>query len=382
MNSNFIIILLLIILIIILVGIIIYFIFNKHKTKPTNMIPVPEITNDISLKDLMVQLRMISESSNIMFSKVNQFDKDVSNKMIELHENLKNIKESTTTLNEADKQAATTMSKLYENLMSIKETTSTFPEASKDIKAISQLYMDSKNRGNIGEIQLETILTNAFGSNKEIINFQQKVEGGVVDAVIKIGKDPNSWIYIDSKFNIVNWKKDSDDFKKDIRAAIDDLTKYKHEVFMFIPSEAIYSEICSYENNEIINYGMKRKIILTSPTILFYLLSLRSKIYENQQMAEKSEEIVKTLQRIFDNDNPKNLGSWIKWYNQWTEFINGWNKLTGQLKKINNAAINLHDDINDLKQDIPKSEGYKDVSDELKTINQSLDDISEDKDNK
>lgn len=176
--------------------------------------------------------------------------------------------------------------------------------------------VNKKSRVNWGEYQLNTLLGIYCGNNQEVFETQYLLKSGVIgDAALHLpGSD--KIIIIDSKFPMKNYLKliDSSDndnelyknislFKSDIKKHIDDISKkyITNETtdfsVMFIPSEAIYTYICS-EQSELINYGHSKHVLITSPTTLIgviFTLVNATKNFNRNKHVKDIEKIIITM---------------------------------------------------------------------------------------
>jgi DNA recombination protein RmuC len=165
-------------------------------------------------------------------------------------------------------------SEMSEAIKGITTDVSNVPSAVNEIRKVAGLFENTKQRGNIGEKQLEMIISSVLTQN--MYEMQYTDESGLrPDCVIKT---LNEMYFIDSKFPMDNYLKFINAaetekskyckiFESDVKKMIDDLTKYKGITFMFIPSDRIMSDVQEYLPDVYV-YGLKNKIILTCPSTL------------------------------------------------------------------------------------------------------------------
>jgi DNA recombination protein RmuC len=112
------------------------------------------------------------------------------NESVKLSEKIDGMSKMSQEMNNFQGQIQGQLEKLH-------QTTTTLPETAQNIRDIYKLYDNSKNRGTLGEIHLETILNNVFGKNKNLIKPQYHLENGnIIDFCIEAEKP----IFIDAKF--------------------------------------------------------------------------------------------------------------------------------------------------------------------------------------
>lgn len=207
----------------------------------------------------------------------------------------------------------TTFNSINEKLIKIDENQKSLDDLKNNITSLRAVLSDKKARGTFGEVELYSILESAFGIDENRYSRQYILPNGTrVDAVV-FGSDSLGLICIDSKFPLENYRKmyeevsqaDKDkarsQFKSDVLKHINDISsKYiiagatAPMAYMFVPSEAIFSEI--YGNfPEVIDKAYNQQVYIVSPTTLMaYLTAIRS-IYLGQKKNEKAKEIENLL---------------------------------------------------------------------------------------
>ena len=211
-------------------------------------------------------------------------------------------------------ESFTEMSK---QLVSIHETQANLKSLSEDITQLQSILGDKKSRGTFGEVELYNILKSAYGLNDKAYATQYRLSNGsIADAVI-FASNPLEMVAIDSKFPLENYirmydetlSKDlqnqaSKQFSRDIKKHIDDIkNKYiiKGETadmaYLFVPSEAIFSEIYG-KFEELIHYGYEAKVFLVSQTTLMAYITALKAIYLSVEQHEKVDLIQKEYIRL------------------------------------------------------------------------------------
>jgi len=183
-------------------------------------------------------------------------------------------------------------------------------EFGKDMKDLSNVLKSPKLRGGLGEQFLYDILSDSLPKEFYATQYRFK-NGSMCDAVIF---SSNGIIPIDSKFSLENYKAmvDSDNdkdreyfrksFSKDIEKRIDEISlKYilpdegtTDQAVMYIPSESIYYELIT-NNQKVIDYANKRKVVLSSPNTITFLLKTILIAYKQTQLNKSVTEIMKSL---------------------------------------------------------------------------------------
>ncbi len=210
---------------------------------------------------------------------------------------------------------------MVEKLAIIDTTQKNIENLSGHVIDLKTYLSDKKQRGMYGEVQLYQILENVFGENNQALFTKQHTlsNGTKVDALV-YGSDQALNIPIDSKFSLENYIRMNDEtlseasrkeasklFEQNIKKHINDIaSKYiiKHETtnyaLMFIPSEAVFSEIqANYV--DLILYAQQKNVWLTSPTTLVYMLTMILLIYQDVEKEKHAEKMLLEIDRLFDD---------------------------------------------------------------------------------
>ncbi len=206
-----------------------------------------------------------------------------------------------------------TFNSINERLIKIDENQKSLDDLKNNITSLQAVLSDKKARGTFGEVELYSILESAFGIDENRYSRQYVLPNGTRADAVVFGSDSLGLICIDSKFPLENYRKmyeedsqaDKDkarnQFKADVLKHINDISsKYiiagvtAPMAYMFVPSEAIFSEI--YGNfPELIDKAYNQQVYIVSPTTLMaYLTAIRS-IYLGQKKNEKAKEIENLL---------------------------------------------------------------------------------------
>jgi DNA recombination protein RmuC len=181
------------------------------------------------------------------------------------------------------------------------------------LQNFQDLLKSPKMRGGLGEQGLKDMLAQTFPN--ELYNMQYKFRNGqTVDAAIKIEA---GIVPVDAKFPLENFNKilkakteverteARRKFRSDFRVHVNAISK-KYIVsdegtvdfaLMYIPSETVYYEIISNEN-DLHDYAVKAKVIPTSPNTFFYYLRSIMLGLQGKRISEMSKQILSTLKII------------------------------------------------------------------------------------
>ncbi len=259
-------------------------------------------------------------------------------------------------------QSADIIKDVTQKLTSLEKTNQQVGDIAGELKMLQNVLQNPKQRGNLGEIYLESVLENVLPPG--IFKMQYGFKNGeTVDAVIFVDKKV---IPIDSKFSLENYNRLVEaktpeertlyggEFKKDLKNRIDETSKYIRPregtmdfVFMFIPSEAIYYDLlinkvgmANTSARDLIEYAFRdKKVIIVSPTTLLAYLQTVLQGLRSLQIEEQAKDI---QVRVGE------LGRHIANYDQFMQ------KLGGSLGTTVNHYNNAHKELKKIDKDIIK----------------------------
>ena len=282
----------------------------------------------------------------INFSKDLRNDFEVLDQKIEYKLNVINDRVNKE-LNDNFEKSNKTFMNVLERLNKIDEAQKKIDGLNSEIVSLQNVLTDKKTRGTFGEVNLEYILNNAFGSPKSgVYDIQHKMTNGSIADCLLYAPSPLGTIAIDSKFPLENYQKMVDKnrtkeervlaergFESDVKKHINDIAeKYivpgetGDEAIMFLPAEALFAEINAY-HPELINYAYNKKVWITGPTTLISTLSIISMILKNMERDKYAKVIHEELDR---------LGV------EFSRYKERWDKLSRSVKSVNQSLDELH----------------------------------------
>ena len=273
------------------------------------------------------------------------FSKTLTSDFDKLNEN---VMHKLTLINDAvNERLDKNFEKSNKTFMSVLERLSKIDEAQKKIESLSSeivslqsVLTDKKTRGTFGEVNLEYILNNAFGSNASgIYKTQYKFSNGAIVDALLYAPAPLGTIGIDSKFPLENYQRMTDKsrtkeereqaekmFVNDVKKHINDISeKYiipgetSDEAIMFLPAEAIFAEINAY-HPELLNYAFTKKVWIAGPTTLISTLSIISMVLKNMERDKYAKVIHDELNKLSV---------------EFTRYKERWDKLSRSVKAVN-----------------------------------------------
>ncbi len=280
------------------------------------------------------------------------FTKDLQHDFEKLSENIeRKLTYINDTVNERlDKnfeKSNKTFTNVLERLTKIDEAQKKIDALNGEIVSLQSVLTDKKTRGTFGEVNLEYILNNAFGSKSSgIYETQHKFSNGAIVDALLYAPAPLGTIGIDSKYPLENYQKMTDKnrtkeqreyyeklFVSDVKKHINDIAeKYiipgetSDEAIMFLPAEAIFAEINAY-HPELLNYAYSKKVWIVGPTTLISTLSIISMVLKNMERDKYAQVIHEELNKLSI---------------EFTRYKDRWDKLSRSVKSVNQSIDELN----------------------------------------
>jgi len=230
------------------------------------------------------------------------------------------------------------------------------------MKTLEKILSHQKQRGILGEIQLENLLANVLPP--ELFQMEYHFNNGeAVDAIVKVGE---FIIPIDAKFSLDNYNRmiESEDkneieslekiFKDDIKKRIDETSKYIRTsekttdyAYMFIPADGLYQDLLNsrvgslkINSKDLVSYAYTKKVMIVSPMSLFPMLQITVKALHNMKVERSIDEIMKNIDKLSSHLNAykdvhDSLGKTIG------TVVNHFNKSSKEFNKIDKDIIKI-----------------------------------------
>jgi DNA recombination protein RmuC len=179
---------------------------------------------------------------------------------------------------------------VLKRLVEIDKAQEKIAELSGNVVSLQEILSDKRSRGAFGEVQLSGLIANMMPENS--YSMQHTFSNGVRADCVLFLPEPTGTVCIDSKFPLESYQRMTDlsageadraaaerQFRQDIRKHIKDIAeKYiipgetSDGAVMFIPAEAIFSEIHS-RYPELAAEAQRARVWLTSPTTMMAVLT-------------------------------------------------------------------------------------------------------------
>ncbi|MEC8853327.1 MAG: DNA recombination protein RmuC [Bacteroidota bacterium] len=288
----------------------------------------------------------------------------------EIEEKLKDINKGISTFQESSKEemqkqfvsSNKVIKEVTAELEKIKGTNEQVLGFANQMKTLEKILGNQKQRGILGEIQLQNLLANVLPP--ELFQMEYHFENGeAVDAIVKVG---DFIIPIDAKFSLDNYNKmiESSDkteiaelekkFKKDIALRIEETSKYIRPnekttdyAYMFIPADGLYQDLLNsrvgslqINSKDLVDHAYTKKVMIVSPMSLFPMLQITVKALHNLKVEKSIEDILKNIDKLSNHlnaykDSHDRLGKTI------STVVNHYNKSSNEFKKIDKDVTKI-----------------------------------------
>ena len=279
-------------------------------------------------------------------------------------ESAKNLADQIKDSKQDQKNMSDTLEKVTKELEKIKGTNEQVLTFANQMKTLEKILGNQKQRGILGEIQLENLLANVLPP--ELFQMQYSFNNNeAVDAIIKVGEFV---IPIDAKFSLDNYNKmiESDEtdverlndlerkFKNDIKNRIDETSKYIKPnegtvdyAYMFIPADGLYQDLLNNKvgslkinQRDLVSYAYQKKVMIVSPMSLFPMLQVTSKALNNMKVEESIQEIQMNIEKL-GNHLKAYLTYHEKLGNSLSTVVNHYNVSNKEFRKIDKDITKL-----------------------------------------
>jgi DNA recombination protein RmuC len=260
-------------------------------------------------------------------------------------------------LSEGFEKTTATFQAIIQRLSLIDEAQKKITELSTNVVSLQAILSDKSSRGAFGEVQLSALIRNFLPENQ--FSLQHTLSNGKrVDCLLFL-PEPTGNIAIDAKFPLENYqamhaltandpyrKAAEQRFRQDLKKHIDDIgDKYilpgetADGAVLFLPAEAVFSEIVSYFP-DVVEYAQKKRVWLVSPTTLMAILTTARAVIKDQATREQVHIIqqhLRALGKDFDRFQTRmdNLAKHIEQANRDVTDVNtSARKITSHFRKI------------------------------------------------
>lgn len=343
-----------IILIVLLLAVV--FLLTKKKENTSQPQELLVQLNSELRKEIQEIRKEVSENSEKGRKEIDDKLKDINKEINDFHKSSKiNMQKQFSDSNKV-------ITEVTKELEKIKGTNEQVLSFANQMKTLEKILGNQKQRGILGEIQLENLLANVLPP--ELFQMQYSFSSGeAVDAIVRVG---DYIIPVDAKFSLDNYNKmiESSDqaeitvlekkFKEDIKDRIDETAKYIRPsenttdyAYMFIPADGLYQDLLNsrvgslkINSKDLVSYAYTKKVMIVSPMSLFPMLQITVKALHNLKVEKSIEDIKKNVERLSNHLNAyktyhDKLGSTIG------TVVSHYNRTSNEFKKIDKDVLKI-----------------------------------------
>ena len=331
------------------------------------IIKLKSSTSSIEATDLM-------NFSNNLNTQIQDIRKEIDNNSREsrgeIETKLNNInkqlndyhKSSSISITQQFKESNKVIKDVTTELEKIKGTNEQVLSFANQMKTLEKILGNQKQRGVLGEIQLENLLANVLPP--ELFKMQHSfLNKETVDAIVRVG---DFIIHIDAKFSLDNYNKmiessNKDElvdlekkFKSDIKNRIDETSKYIRPnekttdyAYMFIPADGLYQDLLNsrvgslkINQRDLVSYAYEKKVMVVSPMSLFPMLQITVKALHNMKVEDSINDIIKNVEKLSNHLNAYKTYH-DKLGNTLGTAVNHYNDSSKEFKKIDKDIIKI-----------------------------------------
>lgn len=324
-----------------------------------------------------IRLQLITTLNNNTEALTKNVDKLTQN----TDQRLKEISlQVTNRLTEGFEKTTATFTDVIKRLALIDEAQKRITELSSNVVSLQEILMDKRSRGAFGEVQLSALIRNVIPESHVAFQFTLK-NNKRVDCILFL-PEPTGNIAIDAKFPLENFQRlinmklseperrgAEQQFRHDVRKHIQDIAdKYivpgqtADGAMMFIPAEAIFSEIHAHYP-DLVAESQKAKVWMVSPTTMMAILTTARAVLKDAATRQQIHVIQEHLGYLAQDfirfqQRMSNLARHIEQANtDVKEIKTSADKISNRFNKIEKADIKQidGDELENLTEDPPES---------------------------
>ena len=340
---------------IIILGLI-YLVYNsKTSVGSTSTNDLIQFSNSLSSQIQEIR-KEIDANSKESRTEIESKLKDINKQINDFH------KTSSSNITQQFKESNKVIKDVTTELEKIKGTNEQVLSFANQMKTLEKILGNQKQRGVLGEIQLENLLANVLPP--ELFQMQYSFKNKeAVDAIVRVG---DYIIPIDAKFSLDNYNRmiessNKDEladlekkFKSDIKSRIDETAKYIRPnenttdyAYMFIPADGLYQDLLNsrvgtlkINQRDLVSYAYTKKVMIVSPMSLFPMLQITVKALHNLKVENSINDILKNVEKLSTHLNAYKTYH-DKLGNTLGTAVNHYNDSSKEFKKIDKDVIKI-----------------------------------------
>ncbi|MAU25389.1 MAG: DNA recombination protein RmuC [Flavobacteriaceae bacterium] len=340
---------------IIILGLI-YLVYNsKTSVGSTSTNDLIQFSNSLSSQIQEIR-KEIDANSKESRTEIESKLKDINKQINDFH------KTSSSNITQQFKESNKVIKDVTTELEKIKGTNEQVLSFANQMKTLEKILGNQKQRGVLGEIQLENLLANVLPP--ELFQMQYSFKNKeAVDAIVRVG---DYIIPIDAKFSLDNYNRmiessNKDEladlekkFKSDIKSRIDETAKYIRPnenttdyAYMFIPADGLYQDLLNsrvgtlkINQRDLVSYAYTKKVMIVSPMSLFPMLQITVKALHNLKVEDSINDVLKNVEKLSTHLNAYKIYH-DKLGNTLGTAVNHYNDSSKEFKKIDKDVIKI-----------------------------------------
>ena len=340
---------------IIILGLI-YLVYNsKTSVGSTSTNDLIQFSNSLSSQIQEIR-KEIDANSKESRTEIESKLKDINKQINDFH------KTSSSNITQQFKESNKVIKDVTTELEKIKGTNEQVLSFANQMKTLEKILGNQKQRGVLGEIQLENLLANVLPP--ELFQMQYSFKNKeAVDAIVRVG---DYIIPIDAKFSLDNYNRmiessNKDEladlekkFKSDIKSRIDETAKYIRPnenttdyAYMFIPADGLYQDLLNsrvgtlkINQRDLVSYAYTKKVMIVSPMSLFPMLQITVKALHNLKVEDSINDVLKNVEKLSTHLNAYKTYH-DKLGNTLGTAVNHYNDSSKEFKKIDKDVIKI-----------------------------------------
>jgi DNA recombination protein RmuC len=222
-----------------------------------------------------------------------------------------------TDLNETSRKTHESIAKLNERLAVIDTAQRNLTELSNNMVSLQEILANKQARGAFGQLRMETIVKD--GLPKGAYTFQATLSNGKRPDCLLHMPNTKASVVIDAKFPLEGFEAfraaRRDEEKKDAARRVRvDVTRHvdamteryfiagetQDTAILFVPSEAIYSDLCEHFS-DLVQKAHRSRIVICAPNMLMLAVQTMQAILKDVQMREQAHLIQREVTRLMDD---------------------------------------------------------------------------------
>lgn len=222
-----------------------------------------------------------------------------------------------TDLNETSRKTHESIAKLNERLAVIDTAQKNLTELSTNMVSLQEILANKQARGAFGQMRMETIVKD--GLPKGSYTFQATLSNGRRPDCLLHFPNTKAGLVIDAKFPLEGFEafrtaRREDEKKEAARRVRTDVGKHidamaeryfipgetQDTAILFVPSEAIYADLCEYFS-DLVQKAYRARIVICAPNMLMLAVQTMQAILKDVKMREQAHLIQREVTRLMDD---------------------------------------------------------------------------------